>query len=166
MSDKPTALLDRIIDRILDVTAVVGGCMVVFQMLIVCLEVILRYFFNRPTTWVTEISSYILVWVPFLCVAWVEKRNQHIRMDLLYGTLGPKARSVFDTVHASVTIIVCIVIFWYGLKVIAEFYQEGTRTQSFLMLPQWPVTAIIPFSLLLLCVELLRGMRKKLNQSL
>jgi TRAP-type C4-dicarboxylate transport system permease small subunit len=166
MSDKPTALLDRIIDRILDVTAVVGGCMVVFQMLIVCLEVILRYFFNRPTTWVTEISSYILVWVPFLCVAWVEKRNQHIRMDLLYGTLNPKTRAVFDVVHAGVTVIVCIVIFWYGFKVIAEYYQEGTRTQSFLMLPQWPITAIIPLSLLLLCVELLRGMRKKLNQIL
>ena len=166
MSDKPTALLDRIIDRILDVTAVLGGCMIVFQMLIVCLEVILRYFFNRPTTWVTEISSYILVWVPFLCVAWVEKRNQHIRMDLLYGTLNSRRRAVFDIVHGGVTVLVCIVIFWYGFKIIAEYYQEGTKTQSFLMLPQWPITVIIPLSLLLLCVELLRGIRKKLNQIL
>jgi TRAP-type C4-dicarboxylate transport system permease small subunit len=132
-------------------------------MITVCLEVFLRYCLNKPTTWVIEIASYILVWVPFLCVAWVQKRGGHIRMDLIYAGLTPKAKGVVDVIHAGISILVCAIILWYGVKVTADFYQAGTRTQSYLLLPQWPLTAIIPFSLFLLCLEFLRAMRKKPN---
>ena len=43
----------------------------VAMMLVVCAEVLLRYGFNSPISWVVEISEYALLWITFLGAAWV-----------------------------------------------------------------------------------------------
>jgi len=47
VSLKRTAWIDKVIGRVLDTCAFIAGCLVVFQMITVCLEVFLRYFLNR-----------------------------------------------------------------------------------------------------------------------
>ena len=45
--------------------------------LIVTYEVVVRYAFGRPTIWVTEIASYMLVAVAFLGASWTLKCGGH-----------------------------------------------------------------------------------------
>jgi TRAP-type C4-dicarboxylate transport system permease small subunit len=60
-------------DRFIDVFMVLAGVLFWFQMVIVNVEVFSRYFL-RPTTWVAEISSILILWIPFMVAAWVLRK--------------------------------------------------------------------------------------------
>lgn len=152
--------LDRIFDRILDIVAFLAGILLVFQMLIVCLEVVMRYFFNSPTVWVVEVSGYAVLCIPLLGAAWALRQGSHVRMDLITGQLSPKSLSVLNLITAVIAAIICLVITFFGIKVVIDLYQTNFLTQTGLMLPKWPLVAIIPLSTLLLFIEFLRKILK------
>ena len=56
----------RIFDKVNDYLTILAGIMLVGLMLIVSMEVVLRYFFSSTTSWVVEISEYILLFIQFL----------------------------------------------------------------------------------------------------
>ena len=154
---------NAVFDRILDMTAVLAGALLVFLILSVCWEVVLRYFFNKPTSWVVEISGYIVLWVPFLVSAWVLRRGSHIRMDLLIGGLGPRGQAIMNTITFSIAALICFILTWYGVKVVLDLYQTGFITQTFLRIYKWPIIAILPLSTALLFLEFLRKISNALS---
>jgi len=154
---------NAVFDRILDMTAVLAGALLVFLILSVCWEVILRYFFNSPTSWVVEISGYIVLWVPFLVSAWVLRKGSHIRMDMLISGLGPRGKAILNTITFSIAALICFILTWYGVKVVIDLYQTGFITQTFLRIYKWPIIAVIPLSTFLLFLEFLRKISNALS---
>ena len=163
VSKKLRAKANAVFDRILDITAFLGGALLVFLILSVCWEVILRYFFNSPTSWVVEISGYIVLWVPFLVSAWVLRKGSHIRMDMLISGLGPRGQAILNTITFSIAALICFILTWYGVKVVIDLYQTGFITQTFLRIYKWPVIAVIPLSTSLLFLEFLRKISNTLS---
>ena len=64
MDMKLLAKAIKIYDRIIDISVILAGILVIFLMLSVSFEVALRYFFAHPTSWVVEIAGYILLYIP------------------------------------------------------------------------------------------------------
>jgi len=151
---KLLAKVTKIYDRIIDITTLLAGILVIFLMLSVGLEVTLRYFFGRPTSWVVEIAGYILLYIPFLVAAWVLKREGHVRMDLVLNQLSPKSRSLVDAITSVIGAIICFVLTWFGVK--AALYFIGYQTPTILMMPKSIIIAIIPVGALLLFIQFLR----------
>ncbi len=146
---------ERFFELVLNTTKVLAGILLTIQMLIVCLEVVLRYFFNSPTVWVVEISSYIVLWVPLLSAAWVLRHDGHIRMDMLINNVNPKFRSILVGTTYITSAAICLIITWFGVKIVIELFQTNYLTQSVLMLPKWPIMAIIQLRFFLLFIEFL-----------
>jgi C4-dicarboxylate transporter DctQ subunit len=144
----------KIYDRIIDISVILAGILVIFLMLSVSLEVALRYFFGHPTSWVVEIAGYILLFIPFLVAAWVLKREGHVRMDLVLNRLSPMAQSVVNAITSFVSAIVCFILTWFGVK--ATVYYIGYQTPTVLMMPKSLLIAIIFVGMFLLFVQLLR----------
>lgn len=63
---------------------------------VLVLEVVMRYFFNSPTTWAHETSIFLsaitFIFGGLLCVI----RNSHIRVVLLYDLVAGRARQILD----------------------------------------------------------------------
>ena len=137
-------------------TVFLAGLLLIFQMLSVCFEVVSRYFFNSPTSWVVEITSYMVLWVPFLSGAWVLRKGAHVRMDLLIENMHRKIRVALFLITSIMAAAVCLIITWYGMKVVIDLYQLGFRTQTVLMLPKWPIISIIPIGTFLFFIQFLR----------
>ncbi len=152
--------LDSIFDSILDASAFLAGILLVFQMLSVCWEVVMRYFFNSPTIWVMEICGYTLLWIPFLSAAWALREGYHVKMDIITVHLSPKSLSVLNMITAVIAAVICFIITFFGIKVAIDLHQTNFLTQTGLMLPKWPIVAIIPVSTLLLFIEFLRKIYK------
>ncbi|HBM58639.1 MAG TPA: C4-dicarboxylate ABC transporter permease [Citreicella sp.] len=86
------------IGRGIDRVAAVFALGIVLAMAILVLEVITRYFFNAPTTWAHETSTFLsaitFIFGGLLCVA----RNSHIRVVLLYDLVRGRALQVLNAV--------------------------------------------------------------------
>jgi TRAP-type C4-dicarboxylate transport system permease small subunit len=153
---KPSPKPVSVFDRILDILASVAGLLLLLIMVFVCAEVVTRYIFNRPLGWVTEIGSYVLLYVTFLVAAWVLRGEGHVAMDTITNLFRPKTQSLIKAVTSSVSAFVCLVLAWFGLKVSWDLLQAGYFTPTMLELPKWFLTAIIFLGSLLLAIQFIR----------
>ncbi|ORE92453.1 TRAP transporter small permease subunit [Acuticoccus yangtzensis] len=68
-------------------------------------EVVMRYFFERPTLWVNEMSLWIGGFIYLLAGLYVLQQRGHIRITLLYDAVPRWVQRVFDVIS---TICICI----------------------------------------------------------
>lgn len=151
-SSRPAAVFDRIID----IMAIVAGLLLLLIMVFVCAEVVTRYIFNRPLGWVTEIGSYVLLYVTFLVAAWVLRAEAHVAMDTITNLFHPKTQSLIKAITSAASAFVCLVLAWFGLTVSLDLFQSGYFTPTMLELPKWFITAIIPLGSLVLAIQFIR----------
>lgn len=156
--------LNRCFDRIIGGAAYLTGALAIVLMLIVTFDVIMGYFFRSPTTWASEISAYILVFTPFLAGAWILKKDQHVKLDFLMERLNERNKLILAIVLYIVMMVVCGIIFWFGIQSVMHHYLIKYRTPTLLMLPKWPLLMVIPFGFLLLFIENLRGLVNRVNR--
>ena len=139
--------------RIIELGAVLAGVLLLFLMMSVTVEVALRYFLGRPTSWVMEICGYILLFIPFLVAAWVLRRDGHVRMDLVLSIMSPKTRSIVNAITSFISALICFLLTGYGIKVTIYFSRLGYKTPTVLMLPKSMIIAIIFVGSFLLAVQ-------------
>lgn len=121
-------------------------------------EVVVRYVFGRPTIWVTEVSSYMLVAVAFLGAAWTLRNDGHIRMELLAETGGPRGRRLSDFAMFLVGALVSAVLLWTGWNMAVANYTFGWKSSTLLATPLWIPQMLIPLGALTLLLQSLIGL--------
>ncbi len=148
----------QILDRIINAFAFTAGLLLSFILLSVCLEVVMRYFFNRPLQWVIELTEYALLYITFLGTAWLLRREGHITVDVILNRLGPRTRNFLGIFSSVIGIVISVCLFWYGFEVAWDHFQRGIYNPTVLEFPKAPIIAIIPIgSLMLLCQFVRRG---------
>jgi TRAP-type mannitol/chloroaromatic compound transport system permease small subunit len=86
----------RTIDSLTERTAKLFRWLCAILVLLVTLEVTMRYVFNSPTMWNYETSMFIGGTFYAIGLSFAHLRRSHVRIDLLYGRLSPKKRAIID----------------------------------------------------------------------
>ncbi|EKV28591.1 putative gluconate TRAP family transporter [Caenispirillum salinarum AK4] len=68
-------------------------------------EVVMRYAFNNPTSWVHETTVFLISVIFALGGPIALARDKHIRVRLIYDWVGPKARRWLDVVNSIITFV-------------------------------------------------------------
>ncbi len=148
--------LTNFFDRVMDLMTTVAGILLICALLMVSGAIASRYFLGRPIGWVVEITEYIILYIAFLVAAWVLKKEEHVKMDMVLNRLNPGAQSLLNVITSAISTIVCFIIIWYGAKVTRELYQTGYFTPTLLELPKFIIIGIIPLGSLLLVIQFVR----------
>jgi len=148
--------LTKIFDYTLKVTAYFSGCLIIILMLSIVYEVVMRYFFNNPTSWVIDFSGYMQYVLVMLGAAWVLKRNGHTKIDLLSAQLGGKKQTILNAITSSIGFLTCSVFFWEGLTATWEAYQRHEFLYREVEIPVAPLFVVFPISFFLLCIQFAR----------
>ncbi len=148
--------ISPIFDRVIGILAALAAAVLLFIVLIISMEVALRYFWNLPIVWVVEITEYGLLFVTFLVAAWVLKREGHVKMDLVLNRLKPRIQALFNIITSIIGAIICLVIIWYSAQTTWIHFQEGSFLPSFLNIPDAYILFIIPIGYFLLFIQFLR----------
>lgn len=153
---KTLAKLERIFDLLIGQLAFVSGVIFIFITVSVCVDVVMRYFLNRPMKWVIEISEYLLVYLTFLGAAWVLKQEGHVTVDVLTARLGSKAQAITGLISSVIGVFVCFIIVWFGSIETWDNFQRGVHIPSILEFPKGPVLAIIPIGSFFFMIQFIR----------
>ena len=148
-------------DRLIEAIMILAGILLWGQMVIVNIEILSRYL-GRPTTWVAEISSILILWIPFMIGGWVLRREAHVKMDLLIDHLSPRAQALVNFITSMIGAIVMLIVTVAGF--ITTLYWIGNKTPTMLMLPRSPIIGIIFVGSLLFTVQFLIRALENLNQ--
>ena len=148
--------MGRILDRLMEGFAWLAGLLMMFSLITVCIDVVMRYFFNRPTGWVLQFSEYILLYIPFLAAAFVLREESHIRIDIVLNRLTEKARSLINMVTSLLSCIVLAILTYYGTYITIDFYQRNVPTLKYLKIPEFLVIMVIPIGCFLFSIQFIR----------
>jgi C4-dicarboxylate transporter DctQ subunit len=143
----------KIFDQCLDFLSSLAGAILIFIMLSVCLEVIMRYFFNRPLIWVTEVTECLLLYITFLGTAWLLREDGHVTVDIVLNRLRPRVAAFLGVVNSVIGSLVALVLTWYGALVMWDKFQRNVYTPSIMEIPIAAIIVIIPVGSVMLLTQ-------------
>lgn len=78
-------------------------------------QITMRYLFNAPVGWTTEVSLAAWLWLVLWGAAFVLKDNDEIRIDMIADSGGPRRRRVVAAIGA-----VCVIVL-FGMSLPASW---------------------------------------------
>jgi TRAP-type C4-dicarboxylate transport system permease small subunit len=94
--------------------------------------VLSRYVTQNPATWVEEVSSIAFTVVVFVGASEVQRRNKHVRVDLLTSLLPRRAQGALNIVIGVFVALYCFYVGWLGLE---QTIASNSATTSMLNIP-------------------------------
>ena len=119
--------------------AILVGCGV-----LICVDVALRYVFNRPIVGGIEIIEYALVYITFLGASWAVPRGAHIDIDVCVQAMPKFWQRVCAFLSNLISLGVAVVLMVFGASVTWTAYMRGAFKPTTLEIPTWIVLLIIP----------------------
>ncbi|WP_439548794.1 TRAP transporter large permease [Falsiroseomonas sp.] len=100
-------------------------------------DVAVRYVFNAPTVWATELSTYFLIATIFLGAGATHLAGANVRVEFLPNLLRDAARRDVEIACAWVGLLIALLAAWQSALMVASDYVNGARVFSLLLTPTW-----------------------------
>lgn len=78
------------------------------MVIIIFLQVIMRYVFANSLTWSEELARYLFIWLTWLGTGYAFKSNRHLRIEFLVDKLSVRVRYYLEFL---------ILVLWLGFSV-------------------------------------------------
>lgn len=139
-------MLERAADRVAQGLALIGALGVVAMLLHVGADVVARNLFDRPIPATNEIvSRYYMVLIAFLPLAWVERGNAMVSVELLDMVMPPGLRRVSDLLVALIASVIYAAIAWVTLQSALSEWRVGSFVDVLgREVPVWPTYFLPP----------------------
>lgn len=125
----------KAIKKINTVIGIIGGISIFFVSCLTVFEAIARYVFNSPTSWTTNLSTWILVWFAFMASAYSFQSHGHVVVDMFKDMADKHTKS--RTLRRVMSVIGYIIAIGF---VAALFYGGVYRSGKALALRQMTAT--------------------------
>ncbi len=147
-------LLVRLLDRLENVTILAAGLCLLAMMLVVTVDVLMRYGFNAPLGWVYDfVGKYLIVAAFFLAVSETFRRGGHVAVDLFRNMMKPGVRRVVDIVGYALTASVLLAMVVTGVETVERAYVRGEVITGVVSWPTWIYYVFLPVGIGLLLVR-------------
>ena len=103
---------------------------------------LMRYLFNSPIDFADEVSGLLLLGITFLGLAYVEKDNAHIRIELLSKRLGPGMRTILAKVNWVIEVFWTVIVLVCVSLAVMDFFETEKRSMSTEWLI-WPFACVM-----------------------
>lgn len=87
-----------------------------------------RHIFHAPFIWAEEILVYIMVWVIFVGIILVSRREGHLKMDLIAASFPKRMTRYIKILTEFITTAVCLVVLWASYQVLSTLWDYGQRS--------------------------------------
>lgn len=149
-------LFDENIPKVLRVLAFIGGLSVIIMIISMTREVIGRYFFNAPTSWVVEICEHLMVVFTFLAGPYLLVLNAHVKVDIFYQNFTGRTKVIIDLIIDCLSIVYFGVLSWQSFLYSGRLLANWTTSSGGLGLPLFPIQVTVTIGTFLICLECVR----------
>ncbi len=115
----------------------ISGLGILLMGLILCYEVVCRYFFRAPTLWAQETSIYLFIWTMLAGSAYTLQKGKHVRIDLLIEHLSLRTQRILEMITSFVGMAFCAIVSWQAYEMIAASVGYNKVSATLLRVPMW-----------------------------
>jgi TRAP-type mannitol/chloroaromatic compound transport system permease small subunit len=155
MAASRSSELAGLIDRF---TAAIGRGAAWLCLVIVILQFVLvvaRYLFGLGSIWLTETVLYAHGALFLLAAAWTLQAGGHVRVDIFYADMRPRAKAKVDLLGALLLLLpFMLVLLWISVPYVARSWAIFERSQESSGLPLvYLFKTLIPLFALLMALQ-------------
>ena len=158
--------IERFVDAVGRATSWVSLVIVVLM----AINVILRYLFSYGTVWSQELEWHLLVPLVLFGMSYALRHGDHVRVDIVYGRFSDRTKTMVDLASALLTAAISVIVIWLSLHYVEQAWaiDEGSPDPGGIP-HRYLIKSLIPIGFALLaaqavasaigCIEKLRGGR-------
>lgn len=134
------------------------------SIVLVFINVVLRYIFKSSSTWIEEVVRYLIIWVTFIGSAVCFRKGSHMGIDLIFSlTKGPLKKGI-EIFGLIASFIFMIFLFKYGMELVMFTKQTGQITPAIEIKLFW-VYIGIPLGAFLSGMDILKVLFDKIKSN-
>lgn len=150
---KALRLYVRAVDRLSTLIGLAMSVLMPLMVAVMTFEVVARYFFNAPTIWAYDTAIFMFGYIGLLGGAYALKHNSHIRVDIIYTALSPRAKAAVELTTAPLIAFFLILVIVYGGEYAWIGIREGARRSTEWAPPLGHFLLMIPLGAALLLLQ-------------
>jgi len=146
--------LSRVIDRCTERIGHSLTWLILLTVLISAINAVVRKGFNWSSNSLLEIQWYLFSAVFLLGAGYTLLRNEHVRIDVIAGRLSKRAQTWIDIIGTIFFLLpMAVLIGWLGWPVFVDTFERNEISTNAGGLIIWPARLLIPVGFLLLAVQ-------------
>lgn len=138
-------ILDDIISKIVLGLAVTAAVFTFTIALCICYSVIGRALLKQDVAWALELCEYLIYIDVMLATPWVLKIDKHVRVDILYYLIPPKAERILNQIINVLGVIMCAWFCYYSIITTVAAFNSGINLVRVVPVKKWLVMIFLPF---------------------
>ena len=143
------------IDRINQLLGKAAGIMILLSCVVSAVNALLRYGLDISNNWPLELQWYLFSAAVMLGAAYTLKRNEHVRVDLIYSRLSDRGRIWVDLFGLLFFLMpACILFAWLSWTTL--FYPSWLVMEHSMNsggLARYPIKFVVPLGFLMLSLQ-------------
>ena len=144
-----TNIYDKV-KKVNSICATLAGLVLLFITFSIFVDVFFRYFIKRPSIWVTEVASYLFLYLIFLATSYTLQRGVHIRVTFLLDLFSAKIKRYLELLSSLFAIIFCLVLLWQTSLLTWEAFRDDWIAPTMLSVHYYYIYVVMVFGSLLL----------------
>ena len=146
--------LSNLIDTLNERVGYLANWAVLLSCLISAGNAMVRYAFDISSNAWLEVQWYLFASVVMLSAAYTFKKNEHVRVDIIYTMLSDRGKLWLDLIGTVVFLIpVCVVITYMSWPIFTESWFGDEMSSNAGGLIRWPFKILLPIGFTLVTLQ-------------
>ncbi len=145
------SFIKKMSDGVYKVERPVLGVLIAAVVVLLFVNVILRYAFNAPLAWADEISRFLFTWISFVGASAAIKKKGHVAIDNFITRLSPKNQAWINLFTNGCIIAAMVLLIVYSIILMNMF---SAASLSSVEIPQNVLYVSLPLSAFAMSVHL------------
>ena len=146
--------LSRFIDALNEKIGLSVSWALLLAVLICSGNALIRYAFNMSSNSWLEIQWYLFSAVVLLGASYTLRRNEHVRIDVVVGHFSKRTQVWIDAFGFLLFLLpICLIVLYLSIPYAWMAYESGEMSSNAGGLILWPAKALIPLGFLLLSLQ-------------
>ena len=126
----------------------------VFNVILVFSQVIMRSVFNLSLSWSEELSRYIFIWQIWLGTSIAIKEDKHINVELIYELIkSEKVKKAISIIGMLIWLVFSIFLVQAGTKLALSMLKRNALSSG-MRIPLYIIYSVLPVSSLIVIIRL------------
>ncbi|SHG06604.1 TRAP transporter small permease subunit [Ornithinibacillus halophilus] len=138
--------VENFIDSLSEWLGKIGWVIIFYVMAFGLFDVIMRYFFDSPSLWISTTIQYAMVLLACVSGAYALNSGSFVKLDIFYEKFPPKVKAIVDILTFSLTFLYLYVLITKGIEAAQASFMLKQETPTAVPIPLYHLKAIIPFA--------------------
>ncbi len=134
----------------------ISGYLLFFMMLLITVDVTGRYVFSSPIPGTLEFTEFLITFVVFFSMAYVQLTKRHICVELVTSRLPRRTADGLAVVVLSIAAGFFVLVAWESLYSGLSAWEYDEGSDGLVQFPLYPPKLAIPFGAALIAIQMLR----------